>query len=206
MAKSATKTKAASSSRAETRTSDKTTARRKPAKQDFGFTLTPALSKLVKEMSATAADMKPPADAIALLQADHRKVESLFKDFEKTESKAEKGKIASKICLELRVHASLEEELVYPPAHEAIDEDLVDEAIVEHAGAKDLIAQIESMQPGEELYDAKVKVLSEYIKHHVKEEETEMFPKLRKSDIDLKELGTELNERKTEILAEMANG
>jgi len=205
MAQRATK-KAATGSRAKTATRSKTTARRKPAKRGFGFTLTPALSKLAKEMGATIAEMTSPTDAISLLQADHRKVEGLFKDFEKTDSKAEKGKIASKICLELRVHTAIEEELVYPPAHEAIEEDLVDEAIVEHAGAKDLIKQIEGMRPGEDLYDAKVKVLSEYIKHHVKEEENEMFPQLRKSGIDLKELGIELKDRKAELLTQMAAG
>lgn len=146
-------------------------------------------------------------DAIVLLKEDHRKVKQLFKDYEKL-IKAEgddeqKAELAAEICLELKVHTRIEEEVFYPAAREAIeDEDLMDEAIVEHATAKDLIAQIEGMQPGEEYYDAKVTVLGEYINHHVEEEEGEMFPKVKKSDMDTKEVGMQLMELKEQLMAD----
>ena len=151
-------------------------------------------------------------DAIALLMSDHREVEAMFKDYDKlVEKKAsgeEKQQLAGRICLMLTLHATVEEEIFYPAARQAMDEeDLLDEAVVEHASAKDLIAQIESSGPQEDLYDAKVKVLSEYIKHHVKEEETEMFPKLRKSKaMDLAELGERMKARKAELAPELAEG
>ncbi len=167
--------------------------------------LTPGLARIAKEMAEALPEEGSSLDAITLLKQDHRKVEDLFEEYEGSENATEKGKIASKICLELRVHAKIEEELLYPPAHDEIDEDLVDEAIIEHAGAKDLIAQIEGMKPSERFYDAKVKVLSEYIKHHVKEEEKEMFPKLRSSDLDLKELGSQLLARKTELIQQLTS-
>lgn len=178
-------------------------ARRKPG--GLGLTnITPSLARLAKEMTATLAAAITPDDAIALLKNDHRKVEQLFKDFEAAGRNADKGKLAAQICLELRVHAKIEEELLYPPAHEEIEEDIVDEAIVEHAGAKNLIKQIEAMKPGEHLYDAKVKVLGEYIKHHVKEEENEMFPQLRQSGMDLAELGAQLKARKQQLLDQLS--
>lgn len=167
--------------------------------------MTPGLARIAKEMAEALPEQGSSVDAITLLKQDHRKVEELFEEYEGSESAAEKGKIAGKLCLELRVHAKIEEELLYPPVHDEIDEDLVDEAIIEHAGAKDLIAQIEGMKPSERFYDAKVKVLSEYIKHHVKEEEKEMFPKLRSSDIDLKELGGQLLARKTELIEQLTS-
>lgn len=171
----------------------------------FGLSITPALAKLAKQLSAAMAGMTAaPSDAIALLKQDHREVETLFEEFEHLESKAEKGKLAAKICLMLTVHATIEEELLYPPAHEEIEEDLVDEAMVEHACARQLIAQIEAMKPGDHLFDANVKVLGEYIRHHVKEEEGEMFPQLRSSDIDLTELGETLMQRKSELLDRMS--
>lgn len=162
-----------------------------------------AVVKAAKEMGKLVAEQVVPADAISLLKQDHREVEAMFGQFEQAESKAEKGKLAAKICLALTVHATIEEELLYPPAHEEIEEDLVDEAIVEHAGAKRLIAEIEQMSPGDHLFDAKVKVLSEYIKHHVKEEEKEMFPQLKSSGLDLRKLGAALMQRKVELLAEL---
>ncbi|QDO99626.1 hemerythrin domain-containing protein [Ferrovibrio terrae] len=154
------------------------------------------MSKLMEGQSA-------PSDAIALLEKDHREVEAMFEKFEKLESKAEKGQLAAKICTALTVHTMIEEEILYPPAHKKIEHDLVDEAIVEHNGAKQLIAEIEAMKPSEHLYDAKVKVLSEYIKHHVKEEQDEMFPQLRSSGIDLRKLGEQLMQRKVELLGQM---
>jgi len=142
-----------------------------------------------------------PADAIALLKADHQKVSGLFEQYEKTRSEDRKGKLADQICQELTVHAQIEEEIFYPAAREVLrDQDLLDEATVEHQGAKDLIAQIEAGSPGDDLFDAKVTVLSEYIKHHVKEEQNELFPKVRKTKLDLKMLGEQLQARKMELM------
>ena len=144
-------------------------------------------------------------DAITLLETDHREVEDLFEGFEAADSDADKDAIAQKICLALKVHAQIEEELFYPPAREKTgDADLVDEALVEHMGAKTLIAQIEAMKPGQPLYDAKVKVLSEQIRHHVEEEESELFPEVRETRIDLDALGTKLAARKAELLEQHA--
>lgn len=143
-------------------------------------------------------------DAISLLINDHNEVKALFKKFESLGDRAmvSKKEIANSICLALTVHAQIEEEIFYPKVGKAIkDSDLMDEALVEHASAKDLIAQILSMDPGDDLYDAKVKVLSEQIEHHVKEEEEEMFPKVKKSGVDLVALGQELADRKEELEA-----
>jgi hemerythrin superfamily protein len=140
-------------------------------------------------------------DALQLLRADHRKVQDLFDQFEKARNDDKKGELAQEICTELRVHAQIEEEIFYPAAREAMkDQDLLDEAEVEHASAKELIAQIEAMQAGQELFDARVTVLGEYIRHHVKEEQNEIFPKLKKADIDLKGLGAQLAERKQALM------
>lgn len=144
-------------------------------------------------------------DAIALLKADHREVKSMFEQFEKTEDDAQKATLAQQICAALSVHAQIEEEIFYPAAYEAIeDDDLLDEAEVEHASAKDLIAQIEASQPGEPLFDAKVKVLGEYINHHVEEEESELFPECRSSKMDLKALGARMATRKQKLMATKA--
>ena len=115
--------------------------------------------------------MTDQPDAIALLKADHRKVETLFEKFEKAKDAATKKSLAQQICTELSVHTAIEEEIFYPACTGKIEEDLVKEAYVEHDGAKVMIAEIEAGKPGDEFYDAKVKVLSEQIKHHVKEEE-----------------------------------
>eukprot|EP01030_Chromulinospumella_sphaerica_P031993 gene31993-32683_t len=117
---------------------------------------------------------KDALDAIALLKADHRKVEELFEKFEGTTGKAAKQKIAEQICLELKIHTLLEEEIFYPACEGKIEEDLLKEAYVEHDGAKVLIAEIEAGGPDDDYYDAKVKVLSEQIEHHVEEEEKRM--------------------------------
>ena len=145
-------------------------------------------------------------DALDLLDADHRAVRQLFQDYRKLAAndapEARRKALAEQICMELTIHAKLEEELFYPPVREAIrDGDLMDEAEVEHASAKDLIVQILSMDPHEELYDAKVTVLGEYIEHHVREEQGEMFPKVRKSGLDLVALGERLRVRKEELNA-----
>ena len=136
--------------------------------------------------SSKAATAGANTDAIELLLADHRNVEKLFKQYEKLVedegSYNEKEALAATICAELTVHMQIEEEIFYPAARDILDEeDLVDEAVVEHASAKDLIAQLSDMSPDDDLYDAKIKVLSELIEHHVEEEEDEMFPKLKKA-------------------------
>ena len=148
-------------------------------------------------------------DAIQLLTAEHKEVDTLFKEYEKLAEKdgsdEEKETLARQICLMLTVHATTEEEIFYPAAREALDdEDLLDEAEVEHASAKDLIAQIESGSPSDPLYDAKVKVLGEYIRHHVKEEEREIFPLARKTKLDLKALGAILSEEKDALMRSLA--
>ncbi len=144
-------------------------------------------------------------DAIAILEADHREVEDLFEQFENTTDDATKRDIAIAICVALKVHARLEEELFYPAAYAVLDDkSLIAEAQVEHASAKDLIAQIESGAPGEAFYDARVKVLAEYIDHHVTEEEAEIFPKCRDSKLDLDALGAVMALRKQELLTGFA--
>ena len=148
---------------------------RGPARRGAAAKVPMAIRHAAQELKTSLAVAEMPDDAIAMLQQDHREVEALFEEFENTQNKAAKAALAAKICLELRVHTQIEEEILYPPAHREIEHDLVDEAIVEHASAKDLIHQIEAMDPSEHLYDAKLKVLSEYVQHHVKEEEKEMF-------------------------------
>jgi hemerythrin superfamily protein len=149
-------------------------------------------------------------DAIALLTDDHKTVQKLFKEYEKLVQNAdqeEKAALAKQICMELAVHAQIEEEIFYPAVRDAIAEtDLLDEAEVEHASAKDLIAQLGAMAPGEELYDAKVTVLGEYVNHHITEEQDEMFPKVKKAKLDTASLGAELLERKQELQAELGVG
>ena len=143
-----------------------------------------------------------PDDAIAMLKADHAKVKSLFEQFEglSDRSKVSKKKIADQICMELSIHAEVEEQVFYPAVREPVDdEDLMNEAEVEHASAKELIAQIMEMDPGDDLYDAKVKVLSEQIEHHVGEEEGEMFPKVRKGEVDLVALRVEMEAFKARL-------
>ncbi|HEX7012949.1 MAG TPA: hemerythrin domain-containing protein [Steroidobacteraceae bacterium] len=146
-------------------------------------------------------------DAVALLKQDHRTVEALFDQFEKAEEE-ERSSLAERICQLLTVHAQIEEEILYPAAREALEEEgeeveLVAEAQVEHATAKELIGKIEAMSGEEEQFAASVKVLGEYVKHHVKEEEGELFPKLRKTEIDLKEMGSRLAERKFSLMEQM---
>lgn len=159
-------------------------------------------SKAARKTQRAAAK---PADAIKLLKDDHREVKGWFKDYEKLEDEGEKLALVQKICLALKVHTQIEEEIYYPAAREAIDDDdLLDEAEVEHASAKKLIAEIEAMAPGDRLYDAKVTVLGEYIDHHVEEEESEMFPESRDSPLDLKALGVQMAARKAELMAEAA--
>ncbi len=145
-------------------------------------------------------------DAIALLKADHRKVEGLFAKFEKARDKRAKRALATEICTELTIHTIIEEEILYPACRAAVEEDLRLEAYVEHDGAKVLIAELEASDPDNEFYDAKMTVLSEQIKHHVKEEERPgkgLFAQARRADLDLDALGRQLSARKEELLAEI---
>lgn len=143
-------------------------------------------------------------DAIQLLKADHREVEALFEKFENAGGDGKKEKIARQICTELKVHAMIEEEIFYPALRGKIDDDDLDEAYVEHDGAKVLINDIEAGGPDDDFYDAKVKVLQEEIEHHVEEEEKirdNMFTQARKTDVDLDALGERMAARKAELMA-----
>ena len=156
----------------------------------------------------TAAPNNPVAaakDAVALLKADHEAVSQLFAEYEKTRSVPNKKALVAKICTALSVHAQIEEEIFYPAVKAALkDKLLVPEATVEHAGVKDLISQLKGLEPDGEMYDAKVKVLSEYVKHHVKEEQNEMFPKAKASSIDMAELGARMAARKDDLMDQAA--
>ena len=159
-----------------------------------------------KTASKTTSRTSGPPDAVRLLTADHREVKALFQDYQKLVDHevevGEKQALAQQICTLLTVHATVEEELFYPAVESAIKEpDLVDEATVEHASAKELIAQIESSDPSDKFFDAKVKVLGEYIDHHVKEEEGELFPQCRKAKLDLVSMGEQIALRKSALLA-----
>jgi hemerythrin superfamily protein len=145
-------------------------------------------------------------DAVAILTADHKRVKALFKEFSSVKQNSpddadqQKADIVKQICTELTIHAEIEEEIFYPAVREAInDDDLMDEALVEHGGAKELIAQLEEMDPADDLYDAKVTVLGEQIDHHVKEEEGDMFPKAKKAKVDTGDLGLQMAQRKAEL-------
>ena len=144
-------------------------------------------------------------DATTLLRADHKLVSELFAEYEKARSPSRKKQLVDHICTELTVHAQVEEEIFYPAVKQALkDKELVPEATVEHATLKDLIAQVEGIEPDGEMYDAKIQVLSEYVKHHVKEEQNEMFPKAKATSLDMAELGAEITARKKVLLAERA--
>lgn len=147
---------------------------------------------------------KASVDAIALLKADHRKVEDLFEKFDKARDTARKQALAKEICTELAIHTTIEEEIFYPACKEAVEDDLEHEAYVEHDGAKVLLAEIAQGNPEDEFYDAKLTVLSEMIKHHVKEEEKPgegFFAQARKGNVDMVALGEALQARKEELLA-----
>ncbi len=145
----------------------------------------------------------PPQAATAMLRADHKLVSSLFSDYEKARSKSVKKKLVARICAELSVHAQLEEEIFYPAVQKALrDHELVPEATVEHATLKDLIGQVEGVEPDGDMFDARIKVLSEYVKHHVKEEQQEMFPKALATKLDMRDLGARMAARKAELEAE----
>ncbi|MBL8265560.1 hemerythrin domain-containing protein, partial [Steroidobacter sp.] len=155
--------------------------------------------------ATTTHSTDAPRDAIALLKQDHRAVEALFEEFEDADE-SEQSSLATRICQMLTVHAQIEEEILYPAAKEAFgeeDDQMVYEAEIEHGSAKDLIAKIEAGTPEDPEFKPLVKVLSEYIKHHVKEEEKEMFPSLKDTELDLKELGAQMAQRKMELLEEL---
>lgn len=158
--------------------------------------------------STSNASQKKTAtpDALALLKSDHRTVEDLFEDYEKARKSERKQTLAAKICEELTIHAELEEKAFYPQVQAALgdDRDLVAEARVEHASLKWLIAQLQKESPDSELYEAKMTVLREYVDHHVKEEEKQMFPKVRKTDLDLDELGQTLMQTKEQLTQKLA--
>ena len=148
--------------------------------------------------------MPTKSDAIALLKADHRKVEDLFDKFEKARDAARKKALALEICTELCVHATIEEEIFYPACKGTVEDDLMSESYVEHDGAKVMIAELLGSSPDDEFYDAKMTVLSEEIKHHVKEEEKPgegVFAQARAGGLDLEALGERLAARKQELLA-----
>jgi hemerythrin superfamily protein len=156
-------------------------------------------------MATTGKIARDETDAIELLKADHKAVKALFKKFAALKSDGdaeneEKKSVVQKICDALTVHTAIEEEIFYPAVRKAIaDADLMDEALVEHAGAKELISQLESMEADDDLFDAKVTVLGEQIDHHVQEEEGEMFPKAKKAKVDLEALGAAMTARKEEL-------
>ena len=148
-----------------------------------------------------------PRNAFDVLEEDHREVEEWFDEYDELKDSDEdrKAQLAEKICLALKVHAQIEEEIFYPRAREATkDDDLIDEAIVEHATVKNLIAEIEEMDAGEELFDAKIRVLGEMVKRHIREEEEELFPELQSAKMDLDAVGKELAECKEELMSEMS--
>ena len=171
------------------------------------MTTAPTMKPKSSAKSAPGAPAKVKRkEATAMLRADHQLVSKLFAEYEGTRSTSTKMEIVSCICTELTVHAQIEEEIFYPAVQEALnDHELVPEAIVEQATMKELIAQIKGIAPDGEMFDAKVKVLSEYVKHHVKEEHTEMFPKAKASDLDLVLLGAQMAARKEELLAEIGS-
>lgn len=151
----------------------------------------------------TAHQAPKATSATELLRADHKLVSGLFAEYEKARSKDKKKELVARICQELSVHAQVEEEIFYPAFKQALkDKELVPEAVVEHASLKALIAQVEGVEPDGEMFDAKIKVLSEYVEHHVKEEQNEMFPKANASKLDMVELGAEIAARKQALMAE----
>jgi len=161
-------------------------------------------SPTAKSVAARKAPTRKatPKDALAMLKADHKLVSSLFDAFEKTKSDARKTSIVAQICRELTVHTQIEEEIFYPAVKAALrDKELVPEATVEHASVKNLIAAVKGKAPFGEMYDANVKVMGEFVKHHVKEEEKQMFPKARKTKLDMQALGAQMAARKEELMA-----
>ena len=171
------------------------------------------MATATRKTAAAKATRKAPAktsrastssgqDAIALLRADHKKVSELYAQYETTRSPAKKKALVATICLELSVHARVEEEIFYPAVKAALkDKEMIPEAQVEHASLKELIAQVKDKEPDGEMFDAKIKVMSEYTKHHVKEEQNEIFPAAKKTRLDMLDLGARIAARKEELMA-----
>jgi hemerythrin superfamily protein len=157
-------------------------------------------SKAAKARRTRRTGARDPL-AVKLLKQDHRQVEGWFDEYEQLDADGEKLALFKEIALALKVHTRIEEEIFYPAVIQVLpkEQDLLDEAQVEHDGAKSLIDQLDGMKPGDDLFDAKVTVLAEYIKHHVKEEHEDMFPKVRRTKLDLNELGMRLAFRKREL-------
>ena len=165
---------------------------------------------LEEDDSVESDDDAPAQDAVSLLSNDHAEARQMFETYrqlvDENADDEQRGVLARRICSMLTVHAEIEEEIFYPAMRENIDADLaLDEAEVEHEAAKDLIEQIEAMDPGDALYDAKVIVLGEYIDHHAQEEENEIFPQAERSGVDLDDLGAELASRRRELMATLAD-
>lgn len=161
-------------------------------------------SAATKSTAKSTRSSKAP-DAIAQVTADHEEVSDLFDEYEKTRSSVKRKRLVARICTDLTVHAQIEEEIFYPAVRLALkDKELVPEAAVEHASIKAIIAQVEGAEPDGEEFEAKITVLHEYVKHHVKDEQNEMFPKAKSSNVDLAELGAKLSQRKAELLAARA--
>lgn len=190
--------------------SDDTSSRRKPsgaarsaAKAATGRTS----ARGTKTTTARRQTARSGQDAVQFLKQDHRLVEDLFRQFEEAGDGRTRASVMRRIAQALTVHAQIEEEIFYPAARSELgDHDLLNEAQVEHDSAKQLIAEIEAMRPSEQLYKAKVTVLKEYVKHHVKEEERELFPLVRKTDLDLAAMGEELASRQAELMKQGGTG
>ena len=160
-----------------------------------------------RQREKPAASQASSVDAFSFLEQDHREVEDMFDEYDELDDERRKLPLAKKLCQALRVHAAIEEEIFYPEARKATkDDDLLDEALVEHASATRLIEEIEDMEPGDELYDAKVRVLGELVKRHIREEEEELFPEVESAGLDPDAAGTKLAARKEELMSEMAGG
>jgi hemerythrin superfamily protein len=154
---------------------------------------------LAKSAKPKRSSRRAP-DVLRMLRNDHDTVKRLFEQFASSHSADKRAELAQTICRELTLHTRLEEEVFYPAARDAIEaSDVMDEALVEHGSARELINAIEKMQPDDELFDAKVTVLGEWVNHHIREEQTQMFPRVRKSELDLRALADLMRERKAEL-------
>jgi hemerythrin superfamily protein len=157
----------------------------------------PLISAIGRKIGLSAS----PPDAISMLKRDHREVDALFAAFDKAKSSRDKKRIATRVCKALSVHAEIEEKIFYPAAEACLDDVLlVEEAQVEHEHMKELVSEIDRMMPSDALYDARMRVLMEYVRHHVHEEEREMFPKLRATEMDMEELGAKLMARREQLM------
>lgn len=160
----------------------------------------------VQTKTSQSATATKSQDATTLLRADHKLVSGLFESYEKASTKAMKKKLVSEICMELSVHAQVEEEIFYPAVKQALkDHELIPEGTVEHDTLRALMAQLEGVEPDGEMFDAKIKVLCEYVEHHVKEEQNEMFPKAKATTLDMMALGDKIAARKQALIAEKAD-